>query len=66
LPPLRVASLSKPEHRAMSQRARSLAEELLDAAGRLAPEHRALEHEITRGWLARIGAGEVVAPGSDA
>ena len=66
LPPLRVASLSRADHRQLSQRARDIAERLLDSAGRLPPEHAELEREITTGWLRRVGAGEVVAPGSDA
>ncbi len=66
LPPLRVASLGRAEDRAMSQRARVLAEQLLDERGRLPASSAALEREITVGWLRRIGAGEVVAAGSDA
>ncbi len=61
LPPLRVASLTRPEHRRLSVAARSLAEELLDEGGHLAPQYAALEHEVTIGWLARVGAGDVVA-----
>jgi ATP-dependent DNA helicase RecG len=61
LPPLRVASLNRPEHRELSVAARRLAEELLDEQGHVAPQYAALEHEVTRGWLARVGAGEVVA-----
>ncbi|HYI23072.1 MAG TPA: ATP-dependent DNA helicase RecG [Candidatus Limnocylindrales bacterium] len=66
LPPLRVASLDRADDRAMSQRARVLAEQLLDDRGRLPASSAALEREITVGWLRRIGAGEVVAAGSDA
>jgi len=61
LPPLRVASLMRPEHRELSVAARRLAEELLDEHGHVAPRHAALEHEVTAGWLRRVGAGEVVA-----
>ncbi len=66
LPPLRVASLGRADHRELSHRARDIAERLLDGDGRLPEEHAELEREITTGWLRRVGAGEVVAPGSDA
>jgi ATP-dependent DNA helicase RecG len=62
LPPLRVASLSRKEHRDLSREARVHAERLVDDAGRLRPGHDALELELTRGWLARVGAGDVLAP----
>ncbi|MEA2621560.1 MAG: ATP-dependent helicase RecG [Chloroflexota bacterium] len=62
LPPLRVASLSRKDHRDLSREARVHAEALVDEAGRLAPGHAALEAELTRGWLARVGAGDVLAP----
>jgi ATP-dependent DNA helicase RecG len=61
LPPMRVASLRRPQHRQLSMRARELAAELLDETGHLPPEHAALERELSSGWLARIGAGEVLA-----
>jgi ATP-dependent DNA helicase RecG len=64
LPPLRVASLTRPEHRELSVAARGLAEQVLDEHGHVAPRHAALEHEVTAGWLRRVGAGEVV--GADA
>jgi RecG-like helicase len=60
LPPLRVASLSKRGHRELSQVARTHAESLVDENGRLAAGHDALEQELTRGWLARIGTGDVL------
>ena len=60
LPPLRVASLHRPEHRQLSISARRLAETLLDDQGRLPPDAAELEHELAHGWLARVGAGEVV------
>jgi ATP-dependent DNA helicase RecG len=63
LPPLRVASLRREEHRQLSVAARRLAEELLDAEGRLPASAAALEHELTRGWLKRVGAGEVLGSG---
>jgi ATP-dependent DNA helicase RecG len=66
LPPLRVASLSNPAHRAVSVAARRLAEGLLDDAGRLPAEYSALERELTFGWLRRVGAGEVVGADVDA
>jgi len=60
LPPLRVASLGKPAHRALSGEARRHAESLLDADGRLRPGLGDLEVELTRGWLRRVGAGDVL------
>ncbi len=60
LPPLRVASLSKREHRELSLVARTHAESLVGQNGHLLPGHDALEHELTRGWLARIGTGDVL------
>jgi RecG-like helicase len=60
LPPLRVASLNKPGHRALSVEARRLAEALLDDRGRLPPSAAALERQLTHGWLRRVGAGEVL------
>ncbi|CAN5706583.1 ATP-dependent DNA helicase RecG [soil metagenome] len=66
LPPLRVASLARKEHQQLSLRARELAEELLDERGRLPDRHAALEHEITRGWLRQVGAGDVVSGPADA
>ena len=66
LPPLRVASLTRPAHQQLSRKARELAEELVDADGRLPPTYSALEREITTGWLARVGAGEVLSEHQDA
>ena len=60
LPPLRVASLTNAKHRQWSVAARQLAEGVLDDRGRLPAEYSALEHELTKGWLKRVGAGEVV------
>ena len=62
LPPLRVASLLDPAHRLVSVRARVIAERLLDEAGRLPPRAAALDRELRSGWLARVGAGEVLTP----
>jgi ATP-dependent DNA helicase RecG len=63
LPPLRVASLSRKDHQALSLKARTVAERVVDEHGRLLPEFDDLQHEITAGWLKRVGAGEVL--GSD-
>jgi RecG-like helicase len=63
LPPLRVASLGRADHRKLATEARELAERLVDEHGRLRPGLERLELELTRGWLRRIGAGELVGPG---
>jgi ATP-dependent DNA helicase RecG len=63
LPTLRVASLRGEGAQAASRRARDLAERLIDDEGRLRPGHEALAAELERGWLARVGAGEVLAAG---
>jgi ATP-dependent DNA helicase RecG len=60
LPPLRVASLSVPRHRELSLEARAHAERLVDQDGRLLEGLRELEVELTSGWLARVGAGDVL------
>jgi ATP-dependent DNA helicase RecG len=60
LPPLRVADLGDARHRAMTREARDRAEALLDIDGRLSEGHVALDHELRAGWLARIGAGDVL------
>jgi ATP-dependent DNA helicase RecG len=66
LPPMRIASLGRADHREMSVQARAVAEAVLDDDGRLPARYAALEREISSGWLRRIGAGEVVAAGTDA
>ncbi|HUP83417.1 MAG TPA: ATP-dependent DNA helicase RecG, partial [Candidatus Limnocylindria bacterium] len=66
LPPMRVASLSGRANQELSLQARTVAERIVDANGRLPAEYEALEHEITRGWLDRIGAGEVLTQDADA
>jgi RecG-like helicase len=66
LPPLRVASLSRPSHRELSVKARAVAETLVDEAGRVRPDAAALQHEMTHGWLQRVGAGEVLRVDADA
>ena len=64
LPPLRVARLADPRHRQQSLVARQRG----GAPGRAAtvgclPGNERLEHELTSGWLARIGAGDVLGRG---
>ena len=61
LPTLRIASLRNKEDRELAARARGIAEELVDAEGALRPGNEALNVELQRGWLARVGAGEVMA-----
>jgi ATP-dependent DNA helicase RecG len=61
LPTLRIASLRNKEDRERAARARQLAEELLDADGALLPGYEALASELQRGWLTRVGTGEVLA-----
>ncbi len=61
LPPLRVARLADPRHRQQSLVAREHAERLVGPDGRLVDGQAALERELSRGWLARIGAGDVLA-----
>jgi ATP-dependent DNA helicase RecG len=58
LPRLRVASLQNREHVALATKARDQAEALLDAAGRLSPEAAPLRHELEKGWLERVWAGD--------
>jgi ATP-dependent DNA helicase RecG len=61
LPPLRIATLADPDDQRRSVRARGVAEALVDEAGILRPGHEALAHEMTSGWLRRVGAGEALA-----
>jgi ATP-dependent DNA helicase RecG len=61
LPPLRVARLADTGHRQLSLVARHHAERLVGADGRLFDGLDLLERELTGGWLARIGAGDVLA-----
>jgi ATP-dependent DNA helicase RecG len=58
LPRLRVASLQNREHVALAKRAREHAEALLDDGGRLRGELGPLAHELERGWLERVWAGD--------
>jgi ATP-dependent DNA helicase RecG len=66
LPTLRIASLRRPEDRRRSLRARRIAEDLLDDAGAIRPGLEALRAELETGWLARVGAGEMLADAGDA
>ena len=58
LPRLRVASLASEDHRALAAGIRDTATSLLDADGELDPRWSDLQAELTRGWLARVAAGE--------
>ena len=58
LPQLRVASLQDPSHRELAVRARTQAEALLDATGRLQPPRPVLAAELETGWLRRVAAAE--------
>ncbi|HYH92920.1 MAG TPA: ATP-dependent DNA helicase RecG [Candidatus Saccharimonadales bacterium] len=62
LPGLRVASLTRPEHRELAVRARDHAERLLDDTGNLDPAARPelapLAAELERGWLRRLVAAD--------
>jgi ATP-dependent DNA helicase RecG len=66
LPTLRIASLRNKEDRERAAQARAVAERLLDEKGGLLPGHDALAAELRDGWLARVGAGEVLAEVADA
>ena len=67
LPPLRVASLSRPAHRELSVKARAIAENAGRRARSPAAGSRALsQHEMTNGWLRSVGAGEVLVVDADA
>jgi ATP-dependent DNA helicase RecG len=63
LPQLRVASLQEASHRDLATRARDHAEALLDPAGGIRRGAEALDRELSRGWLARVFAGD---PGGSA
>jgi ATP-dependent DNA helicase RecG len=60
LPGLRVASLTRGDHRELAVQARTAAEELLDADGSLAarPELEALDRELRSGWLRHLVAAD--------
>ncbi len=66
LPTLRIASLRDPRDRERAALAREVAEGLVDESGALRPGNEALAVELDRGWLARVGAGEVLADVADA
>jgi ATP-dependent DNA helicase RecG len=61
LPTLRIASLRSDADRARAVAARAVAERLVDESGLLLPGNEALAAELRGGWLARVGAGEVLA-----
>ena len=61
LPGLRVASLTRGDHRELAVRARSAAEQLLDAQGALDPSRddlAPLDRELREGWLRRLVAAD--------
>jgi ATP-dependent DNA helicase RecG len=60
LPPFRVASLSTKKDLELSARAREVADTLVDAEGRLRQGLTLLGEELRDGWLARVGAGDIV------
>ena len=60
LPTLRIASLRNKADRERAARAREVAERLVDESGALRPGNEALAAELRSGWLARVGAGEVL------
>ncbi len=61
LPTLRIASLRDKGDRERAVQAREIAERLVDESGALRPGHEPLAVELRSGWLARVGAGEVLA-----
>jgi ATP-dependent DNA helicase RecG len=65
LPPLRVATLGRPDHRALSVAARAVAERLVGPDGALVRSSELLpfRNELERGWLARVGSGEALGVG---
>ncbi|MGA2512930.1 MAG: ATP-dependent DNA helicase RecG [Candidatus Limnocylindrales bacterium] len=65
LPTLRIASLRDKGDRERAARARTVAEVIVDDSGALRPGNEALAAELRNGWLARVGAGEVLADASD-
>ncbi|MEZ4597436.1 MAG: DNA helicase RecG, partial [Chloroflexota bacterium] len=60
LPPLRVADLGDRRHRDMTREARERAEALVTPDGALVEGLAGLDRELREGWLARIGAGDVL------
>lgn len=65
LPPFRVARLSSDADVERSLRARIVAESLVDESGRLRVGNERLGAELEHGWLARVGAGEMLAAGDE-
>jgi ATP-dependent DNA helicase RecG len=65
LPPLRVATLGRADHRALSVAARAVAETMVGADGRLLhrPDLVGFRRELEHGWLARVGSGEALGVG---
>ena len=61
LPTLRIASLKNPEDRQRALKAREMAERLVDEHGALRTEYGLLAEELRTGWLARVGAADVLA-----
>jgi ATP-dependent DNA helicase RecG len=61
LPTLRIASLREKGDRDRAVQARVVAEQLIDASGAMRPGNDLLAAELREGWLARVGAGEVLA-----
>jgi hypothetical protein len=61
LPTLRIAKLLDKGNRERAARARAIAERLVDESGSLRPGNEALAAELRDGWLARVGAGEILA-----
>jgi ATP-dependent DNA helicase RecG len=60
LPTLRIASLRNRADRERAAQAREIAERLVDESGALRLGNEALGAELRNGWLARVGAGEVL------
>ena len=65
LPPLRVATLGRPDHRELSVAARAVAERIVTEDGRLSAlaDLIAFRDELERGWLARVGSGDALGIG---
>jgi ATP-dependent DNA helicase RecG len=58
LPRLRVATLTRPDHRELARLARDEADDLLTADGSFAGGAVGLRFELEHGWLARVWAGD--------
>jgi ATP-dependent DNA helicase RecG len=65
LPPLRVATLGRPDHRALSVAARAVAERFVGPDGTLdrSAGLQAFRDELEHGWLARVGSGDALGVG---